>query len=253
MNDKVSSTGSFRNLEIALSHSIDVADVLSRKLLAVQSIPKSAASAEEYLTVVLPSHAASTVTKRPTWPNQLAQSILDMAAHFTGETCTLAEAMTSVPDHLEARVLELGLRSLRVIVELELVVTDAGKEVDANRIGPGLLYFRKSFQQMLVLLDKVLVRSKSITFPTMFVGVSLFFLIEHSIVNVCRQLGRAWSIEHNNQTPASGNDDAVVTICALAKSFLARRSRKYVSQEEARVTQLHMANGTPTHVTPNVI
>jgi hypothetical protein len=232
------------NLEITAYLTIGVTSPLCRKLFAVKSMPVPTKSMEDILRVVLPSGSEPAISQPSKWPSQLAQSILDLAARLTEEKASLSEATYSNLSQPDSQVLQLALCNLRFIIELELVVTDAGKEVDADRVRQGVYYFHNSFQDLLVVLDKLLINSGFTAFLAKFVAVALFFLIEHSIVKVCEQLDRLYAPGHDAQTPVSRNDNAIATICSLAGYTFRKIPREIASQEQARLSQLGMVDGT---------
>lgn len=253
MTDKVSSADAFQNFEVVLRHPVNVNDALFRKLSAVQAMPKPVVSVEDILKVTLPPRAKPMALEAPQWPNQLAQSILNIATQCIAEAATPDEATPSDSDNPERRVLELGLRNLRMIIELEFIVTNGSNEVETNRLLPALLNFHNSFQELLMVLDKVIVKSRVVNKPIMFIAVSLFFLIEHSTVKVCHELDRSQSVASNNQTSVSREDNAVATVCTVAKYRLGRRGSGHAGPEKAWLAQLSRAHGKLTSFHTNAI
>jgi hypothetical protein len=250
MSDKVSSADISQNFEVVLRHPVNVNDALCRKLFAVRAMPNPVVSVEGIPTVTLPPGAAPMVSEAPQWPNQLAQSILNIAVQRIAEAATPDESTPSDSDNQGRRVLKLALRNLRMIIELEFIVTN---EVETNGLLPALLNFHNSFQELLMVLDKVIVKSRVFNKPTMFVAMSLFFLIEHSTVKVCYELDRLQSAASNNQTPVSQVDNAVATVCTIAKYRLGRKRLEHASPEKVWLTQLSRAHGTLTPFRTNVI
>jgi hypothetical protein len=239
MNNRVSSASSGQILDVAISNSFNETDALYRKLFAVKAMPTPKGYVEAVLkTTILPG------SKPIEWPNQLVQSILLSASRLSQNTSTLGKATNNDQDNLGRRVLELGLQNLRIIIELEFVVTNAGSQVEANRLLPGLLYFHNSFQDMLIMLDRILVKSGPVDLSATFVAVSLFFLIEHTTVRLCQHLSRTRSTENDDSNAVSQNDNAVATICTVARYALRRKISASASQEKAQFNQLGADNGT---------